>query len=286
MPRSRRAGLGLLASTVVAAAGWRKATLSPSGALGAVAVGTPVFAIGGRRWASVMVGFFTLSSALSRLGTTRKAGLESVAAKGARRDLGQVAANGGVAAAIALAAGMRARRGALFPAYLGALAAAASDTWATEVGMLSRRPPRSIVTLQRVRPGVSGGVTPLGLGAAVAGGAAMGVIGSIPQWRGCQRLVGMAALAGLAGSLADSLLGATVQQIYRCPVCGVETERRVHRCGATTVPARGIPWIDNDVVNLAGTAVGAMTALAISRLGERSAGHAVPCPAEVSDGAS
>src|SRR5690606_20349729 len=186
-----------------------------------------------------------------------------VASKGSRRDAGQVLANGGVAAGAAVVAGITGKPEAAFPAFLGAMAAATSDTWATEIGLLSRRPPRSIVTWRQVRPGLSGGVTPLGLAAAAAGGATIGLIGSLGRPR--RELVALGTLAGLAGSLADSVAGATVQGVYRCPRCGEETERRVHSCGTPTIPARGVAWIDNDVVNLIGAAVGAITALVLAR---------------------
>gem|GEM_PF-495306 len=161
-----RVALGAGLAGVVAVAGWRRGALTADGAAAAVAVGTPVFAVGGGRWAAVLVGFFTLSSALSQVGRERKAPMAAVASKGSRRDAGQVLANGGVAAGAAVVAGITGKPEVAFPAYLGAMAAATSDTWATEIGMLSRRPPRSIVTLRRVRPGMSGGVTPLGLAAA------------------------------------------------------------------------------------------------------------------------
>ena len=78
-------------------------------------------------------------------------------------------------------------------------------------------------------------------------------------------LIPAAAVSGLAGSLFDSLLGATVQAIYRCPACGVETERTVHRCGNATRHVRGWAWLDNDWVNffcsLAGAACGAACAI-------------------------
>ena len=258
-----RVALGAGLAGVVAVAGWRRGALTADGAAAAVAVGTPVFAVGGGRWAAVLVGFFTLSSALSQVGRERKAPMAAVASKGSRRDAGQVLANGGVAAGAAVVAGITGKPDATFPAFLGAMAAATSDTWATEIGMLSRRPPRSIVTLRRVRPGMSGGVTPLGLAAAAAGGATIGLIGSLrrPRWG----LVTLGTLAGLAGSLADSVAGATVQGVYRCPRCGEETERRVHPCGTPTIPVRGVAWIDNDVVNLFGSVVGAVTALVLAR---------------------
>ncbi len=272
MPGRSRLAVGIGASGTIAALGWRRGALSASGAAGAVAVGTAAYAAGGVRWAAPMVGFFALSSALSRLGGERKVALQEVAAKGARRDLGQVLANGGVPLALAVLALRRGAAEQRWPAYLGALAAVNADTWSTEIGALSARPPRSILTGRPVRPGASGGVTPLGLGAAVAGGLAIGGIGAIGSGRRSggglppSAAAALGAAAGLGGSLVDSLLGATLQRVYRCPRCGVETERRVHCCGTPTLPARGVAVVDNDVVNglcaLAGAAIG----LAVARL--------------------
>jgi uncharacterized membrane protein len=67
----------------------------------------------------------------------------------------------------------------------------------------------------------------------------------------------------LVGSFADSLLGATVQAIYHCGGCRVETERRRHRCGMETRLVRGWRWLNNDAVNAIASAVGAGVALAL-----------------------
>jgi uncharacterized membrane protein len=66
-----------------------------------------------------------------------------------------------------------------------------------------------------------------------------------------------ALVGGTAGSFADSLLGATVQASYYCPACAKPTESRVHRCGTGSMLVRGVAWMNNDVVNLAATAIGA-----------------------------
>ena len=68
------------------------------------------------------------------------------------------------------------------------------------------------------------------------------------------------ALAGLAGSLVDSVLGATVQGIYWCAACQKETERRIHTCGAATEPLRGWGWLNNDLVNLVSSVAGGLLA--------------------------
>jgi uncharacterized membrane protein len=135
----------------------------------------------------------------------------------------------------------------------GALAAANAETWATEVGALSPAAPRLVTSGRRVPRGVSGTVTPLGTLAPLVGALVIGA--------------GHAALrlgvAGLAGSLADSVLGATLQAVYVCQDCGQRTEVRRHAHGSDA-PAlslvRGVPLVTNDTVNLGAALVGALTA--------------------------
>ncbi|HEX6630691.1 MAG TPA: DUF92 domain-containing protein, partial [Gemmatimonadaceae bacterium] len=135
-------------------------------------------------------------------------------------------------------------------------------TWATEIGTLSPRAPRSILTWRAVPTGTSGGVSAAGSLAALGGALFMGAValavGAAPL------TAGAAVLAGVVGAAADSLFGATVQARRRCPRCGTGTERIVHPCGQRTQPAGGVSWIDNDVVNLLATAVGALAAAALA----------------------
>ncbi|MNI20121.1 hypothetical protein D3C73_735800 [compost metagenome] len=56
-------------------------------------------------------------------------------------------------------------------------------------------------------------------------------------------------VSGFAGAFIDSLLGASLQKMYRCTICGKSVEVTVH-CNQRTKPERGIHWMNNDVVNL------------------------------------
>ena len=163
-------------------------------------------------------------------------------------------ANGGVAAVCAILAW---RLGGAWPtAFAGAFAAAGADTWGTEIGTLARQAPRSILSFRPLGTGLSGGVTIAGTLAEIAGAAVVAGVAAI---------LGVAAFApvaigGLAGALADSILGASVQSLRHCPACARDCETDPHACGTPTVARRGLAWFGNDAVNLAATLTGAFVA--------------------------
>ncbi|HEU4631259.1 MAG TPA: DUF92 domain-containing protein [Gemmatimonadaceae bacterium] len=261
MPLLLRLAIGLALATAVALAARRWRALDGSGAVAAALVGT--LAVGaGWGWGVLLVAFFAGSTALSRLGDTRKAlRTIGIVAKGGERDAWQVLANG-AAFAVAALGQIVAPHPLWLAAGAGALAAASADTWATEIGTLSPRAPRSIVTWRAVPVGTSGGVSAAGSAAALGGALLVGVVALAVGAR--PMLAGAAVLAGVAGAAADSLLGATVQAHRRCPRCGTGTERIVHPCGERSHPSGGVSWIDNDVVNLLATTIGALAAVAIA----------------------
>ncbi len=262
---------GFLLAILIAGGAYYAGALSRSGMVAAILLGTIVFGLGGLPWAVLLIAFFISSSLLSRLFSRRKERMEEKFSKGHRRDAAQVLANGGIAGLCVLL--WQVFPGALWPwlAFAGALAAANADTWATELGVLSKSPPRSLRTGRVVEPGDSGGVSRMGLIAATGGSLLIAGLAVLP-WPGLPSEPGLETrglvmllitLAGLGGSLVDSLLGATVQVIYTCPACGKETERHpLHRCGTKTVYKRGWRWMNNDAVNAFCTASGVIIVLA------------------------
>jgi uncharacterized protein (TIGR00297 family) len=258
-----RLALGLLLSLLIGLVGYRRRSLAPSGVLGAVLVGTTIFGFGGWAWGTLLVVFFVSSSALSHFKESRKAALAEKFSKGSQRDLVQALANGGAAALIAVLNGVWPHP-AWWAAFAGAIATVNADTWATELGVLSTAPPRLITTGRSVAVGTSGGLTRLGTlaalgGAALIGLAAAGFHVALGQpATAAAALLASATLAGLAGSLVDSFVGATVQAIYFCDRCRQETERHpTHRCGSATRQLRGWAWLDNDWVNFISSVAGA-----------------------------
>jgi uncharacterized protein (TIGR00297 family) len=236
--------VGSVLAAVVALLAYRAHSLTLGGAVMAFLVGATVFGSGGWPAAAVLFAFFIPSMLVSR-----------IRAKHASPRSGwQVLANGGVAAICAFAA--RGSEGFFAAAFAGAFAAAAADTWGTEIGMLSRTPPVSILTLRPVEAGRSGGVTLLGTAATIGGALCVALVASAvrvaPFWS--------AAAGGVAGALLDSVLGASLQALRWCPACECECETRVHRCGSSTVLRRGAAWLENDGVNFAATLGGAIVA--------------------------
>lgn len=267
MRRDARGAAALAVSAAVSAAGWRSGALRTDGALSSTALGATILDRLSWRGGVVLGVFFVSSSALSRVARGH-----DVAARGSRRDIVQVLANGGVAGAAALASSLIGERGALTMAA-GSLAAATADTWATEIGSTSPDVPRMLVSRRPAPPGTSGAVTARGLSGAIAGAVLLGTVTYAVRrpTSGRVRSAVAVAVAGVTGSLVDSLLGEMVQERRWCERCQKATEARVHRCGERTTMTGGVPGVTNDVVNIACTVVGAVVSamLASTRSGHR-----------------
>ena len=247
--------LAFLLAALAAAAAWRAKALTPAGAVAACAVGTTICALGGWAGAGALLAFFGTSTALSRW---RRGAKESLGyEKGGRRDAGQVLANGGVAAAcLLLPLFSTADAHRAFGLMLGALAAANADTWATEIGSALGAPTIDLRTGRAAAPGTSGAISLPGTLAALGGAALLGCFaGSLAGW-------GIVTGAGLAGALADSLLGATVQAQWQDPArLGRWTEQNQGQ-----PPTRGWPWVGNDAVNLACPGLGALGVFVLQKI--------------------
>lgn len=255
---------GFLLGAVIAYLAWRAKSLNRSGAWAAVLTGGLVFGLGGIAWTAVLLAFFVSSSALSRLLYRNKSSVAEKYAKGSRRDWGQVMANGGLGALLAIANALLPEQSWPWIAFTGAMAAVTADTWATEVGVFSSSPPRLITNGKVVDRGTSGGVTLLGYLAILVGALLIGVTAAIFSKTVPLTLITAAALAGIAGSTVDSLLGATLQAMYYCPKCQKETERHPeHSCGTITFHRRGWHWLRNDTVNFICSFVGAGAAVTV-----------------------
>jgi uncharacterized protein (TIGR00297 family) len=259
----QRAAMGLVVAGAIAFGARRAHALSRSGALAALVIGTAAVAASWR-WGALLIISFVVSTLLSRFRRARKEQITSgVIAKGGERDATQVIANGGIFAASILVAAVTQDKVAVTMslAALGALAAATADTWATEIGTLFGGTPRSLITMRPVPAGTSGGVSIAGSLAMVAGAAFIAGVAIALDLTDDLRIV---TAAGVVGAVVDSLLGATLQERRWCATCNRASEQRVHDCGTATTLAGGQQWMDNDMVNLIATFVGAAVAVLLA----------------------
>ncbi len=224
-------------SSLIAAAAYRLRALTSRGAWAAAACGTILYGAGGWPWVALVGAFFVTSSALTRLESlgARRGGQSR---DRAGRDWTQVVANGGAAAITALAYGVTGSALCLV-AGAGAVAVATADTWATEIGRFSGSEPRILTTWRRAPRGASGGVTGLGVLGGCAGAGLIALVGAAFVAPPAARVAAAVAIAGISGSLVDSILGATVEQRWH--------------------------WITNNTVNFVATAWGAIAAAALVR---------------------
>jgi uncharacterized protein (TIGR00297 family) len=260
--------LGVLLAVAIAMIARRARSLTTSGAMAAAVAGSVAVAVGWS-WGITLILYFASSTLLSRLGRVEKERrTRAVVAKGGERDAWQVLANGGVFLVAAIGALLHPQMNWI-AIGAGALAASAADTWATEIGTLYGGPPRSILTGRVVETGRSGGITLAGTLASISGAAFIALVvvvtgaagQSVAAWHSARAIL----LGGIVGAFADSLIGATMQSRRWCDDCRCETERDVHHCGASTVPRRGIRWLDNDAVNFVSTIVGGLLAAFLAR---------------------
>ncbi|GAX91819.1 DUF92 domain-containing protein [Effusibacillus lacus] len=266
--------LGLAGSLLIAGFAYKKRSLSLSGMIAAVIIGTMLFSLGSISWFGTLIAFFVSSSVLSKWKHKTKEHVESGYEKTGRRDSGQVLANGALAVGIA-AANFLWPNPLWWHAFIGVMATVNADTWATEIGGASKQVPRSILNWKQVPSGTSGGVTKAGMAASIAGGIFIGLsawiltvlfpfqVGiTIPADSSVSvsSLVLIGLIAGLVGSLTDSLLGASWQTMYQCEVCGRQIERRIH-CNRPTRHIRGFTVMNNDTVNLVSSMGGGIIAV-------------------------
>ncbi|TYP53763.1 DUF92 domain-containing protein [Thermosediminibacter litoriperuensis] len=249
------AGIGFVLSFFIAYAAYIKNSLTLDGSVGATFLGTIMYATSGIFGSFLMVLFFISSSLLSHFKKSAKSSAARQFDKTGRRDVLQVLANGGAGLIYSVLYYITKN-----PSYLVLLAisfaAANADTWATELGILSKARPISLRTFKRVEKGTSGAVSLSGTFAALMGAMLIGIsaaagfkliyFGNLP-FTHIQSFT-MVTLGGFLGSVIDSILGATLQGVYYSEELEGETEKRFSN-GRPNRLVRGLGFVNNDLVN-------------------------------------
>lgn len=261
----------ILLSLAVSVFALRRNALSTAAALGAFFLAVVLYLAGGPLFFILLMVFFFSSTFLSHFKASLKDPIEArIHAKSGPRDIIQVGANGGAALIMAVPFALSQN-----PAYLVAVAASFAacnaDTWASEIGILSRKAPISLITFKPVNPGLSGGVSVLGLVASLGGSAVVALTYGFYQIAAGNNglllwsQVGIITIGGLLGSILDSLMGAVIQAKYISHETGELTEKPDHNNKPNQLYS-GITFVNNDFVNFASSLLAAALVLIFVQL--------------------
>lgn len=227
---------------------YKSKALSISGAISSVFVGASIYFSLGFPGLVPLGLFFASSSMISKWKKERKAQMASILEKGERRDYVQVLANGGIPVLISIFNIVdHDDRNFWFILLTISFACANADTWASEIGSLSRIKPILLFPPKFVEKGTSGAVTVLGTFASILGSSFV-ALGSSFFIKNDAQILPFIILFGFIGALIDTLFGCFFQRKNKCLVCHAETEKRIH-CGEYTVKTKGFVWMNNDAVN-------------------------------------
>lgn len=242
-------------------AGYLERSLSSNGAFAAVLVGIAVFLGFGVKGLFLLGLFFATSSLWSKYKSSAKKEIEEKLAKGSTRDWRQVIANGGSAAVLSVIYYFQ-QDIVWLVGFVVCLASSNSDTWASEIGTLSKSRPLYIRTLKPIEKGTSGAISLLGTTAAIFGSMLIAFVGT---WLFHLQILHFLIIFffGFLGNIIDTFFGAYYQQAYICNICGIETEKKVH-CETASKRIKGFHLVDNDMVNfLSGLIAGLLAMIVI-----------------------
>lgn len=227
--------------------GW----LDLPGAIGGGLIATVAVGLGGWSWIIPAAIFLGLTSLLT--------GYRRPERIGGLRGLSQVAVNAGLPVLAPVIGYALTHHQAWFAVSIGGIAAGVADSWASEIGRFSTKLPLSLRTWTRVAKGTSGAVSPLGCAATGLGALLVGAFGAL---FGGAVIVVVGLVAGITGSLVDTLIGASVQGRFVCPSCRATVEDRQH-CGVAGELVSGWAWVGNNAVNAFANATGMVVGLAV-----------------------
>tara|TARA_B100000900_G_scaffold405416_1_gene414977 strand:+ start:27 stop:1505 length:1479 start_codon:yes stop_codon:yes gene_type:complete len=224
---------------------YRMKILSMSGYFGSITMGA-LFVLFGNIVQFILIAlFFVLSSSLNLIikkYTERKS-------KNSRRNIVQVVCNGGVAIIICIYDYFNPNPVNIY-LYAATVAAATSDTWATEFGKLSESKPISVTSFRPIEHGLSGGITMIGIFGSILGASIIGLAAYLLVNAELKFIFGVI-FTGFLSALLDSLIGDTLQGKYE-----TKSGEIIENMQSDTTLISGYKIVDNNLVNLIATLAG------------------------------
>lgn len=251
--------IGFVLSCGIACPAYLKKWLSLTGALSAILLGTLLYGAGTPSIYLTLIAFFVTSSIVSKVSKRiciQRAKAVLKGKKGSRRDHTQVFCNGGIALMMTVLFYLTQWNGYKLGAVI-AIAVSCSDTWASEIGVLSKNKPVYLFKRTPVPTGLSGGVTCLGHFSALAGAIFVAMCYGFFEWWYVDHFViremALVASFGFLGAVVDSFLGEFFQAQYQRDN-GALSEVSEEGTGTFTL-VKGYAFVTNNGVNLMSNAI-------------------------------
>ena len=255
--------LGVVLGLFISIISYKLKLLTLNGAIATFFLAWIIFGFGQVKWTIPVLTFFIFSSLLTKLRNKNNPKIDSYFQKSDERDHVQVLANGGFPGILVLINQIHTSE-LFYIAYVSAIAAVCSDTWATEIGTLINSKTFNIINFQQVEQGISGGVSLIGfIGAAL--GAILISVSASPWLNNTSEFMMIIFISGFLGSTFDSVLGSTLQGKFNCIICSKTVENEIH-CGKNSLHSNGVKWLDNDAVNFAASMFGGFISIALASL--------------------
>ena len=205
----------LLLCAVLSIISYRLRLLTLSGSIASFVMGVIIGLFGSINWLILLIAFALLGFLVTRFKLELKVDRGVQEGKKGERTYKNVLANGLVPALVAVGAFALGEQDSMTASivYLTAISVAASDTIASELGVLSNKT-RLITTMKPVLPGTDGGVSAYGTFWALMGAVFASMLGWLILFPG--KAVSMEILVpiifGFVGCNVDSLIGATLER--------------------------------------------------------------------------
>lgn len=227
-----------LSAYIISYAYWKR-KIDLSAALASTSVGLITLLTVGPYWLYLILTFFVFGNLVTKFNYDLKKE-KGVAER--ERTFRNVFGNGGAALLFGILYFLSGNNPLFLLGFLGAMASASADTFATEIGVVYEWKPRLITNFKKTKAGTNGAVSLPGTVAAVLGAA---TISLVPMFYPTPNLdkntiffIGIT--SGVIGAFTDSLVGATIEG--------------------------KIKKIDNHTTNFIGTLIGGLTAIILFKI--------------------
>lgn len=160
-----------------------------------------------------LIVFFVASSLIERFSNDAKVKATSLHLSSGTRGVSQVLMNTLPALTMLIIGALLNHQTDFFNiAALSAYAISTADTFASEIGMLTKKRTFSLLTFKDIKQGLSGGISLLGLTASIVGASIIALLGALTYSINAALFI---LIVGIFGALFDSFLGELIQAKYQ-----------------------------------------------------------------------